>query len=335
MGKIRVLVVDDSVLTREALKAIINSDDDLEVIAEAKNGREGVEKAIALKPNVITMDLKMPLMGGLEAIEEIMEKVPIPIIVVSGLDVNVIVKALSIGAMDFVAITASAEDIAKDLVEKIKVASRVRAIRRIKVIPFASKPPISKKQTSKIIAIGVSTGGPQALQTLLPGLPAHVNAGIVVVQHISNGFIQGLAEWLKSYAVLDVAVAKAGEMLKSGTILLAPDDYNIYLNEDGVIGLKEDTSRKMLHVPSIDIMMKSAADVYGPNAIGVLMTGMGHDGVEGLKAIKKAGGYTIAQDERSSVIYGMNKLAIESGCVDAVVPLEKIAEEILKNIYQS
>lgn len=332
MGKIRVLVVDDSVLTREALKAIINSDDDLEVIAEAKNGREGVEKAIALKPNVITMDLKMPLMGGLEAIEEIMEKVPIPIIVVSGLDVNVIVKALSIGAMDFVAIAASAEDIAKDLVEKIKVASRVRAIRRIKVTPFASKPPISKKQTSKIIAIGVSTGGPQALQTLLPGLPAHINAGIVVVQHISNGFVQGLAEWLKSYAVLDVAVAKAGEMLKSGTILLAPDDYNIYLNEDGVIGLKEDTSRKMLHVPSIDIMMKSAADVYGPNAIGVLMTGMGHDGVEGLKAIKKAGGYTIAQDEHSSVIYGMNKLAIESGCVDAVVPLEKIAEEILKNI---
>lgn len=332
MEKIRVLVVDDSTLTREALKAIISSDENLDVIGVAKNGREGVEKAFALKPDVITMDLKMPFMGGLEAIEEIMEKMPVPIIVVSSLDVNVIVKALTIGAMDFVAITEDAEQIAEDLIQKIKIASRVKALRRIKMPQIARKNPVIKSQTSKVVVIGVSTGGPQALQVLFAGFPPDIKAGVVVVQHIASGFIEGLAEWLKNYCHADIALAKAQDTVKSGTILLAPDNYNVYITDNGIISLKEDVTKKMLYVPSIDEAMKSAAAAYKENAIGVLMTGMGRDGVEGMKAIKKAGGKTIAQDEKSSIIFGMNKAAIDAGCVDEIVSLEKMAEKILENI---
>jgi two-component system chemotaxis response regulator CheB len=332
MDKIRVLIVDDSALAREALKEIINSDSGLEVIAEAKDGREGVEKALVLKPDVITMDLKMPLMGGLEAIEEIMNKMPIPIIVVSSLDVSVIVKALSIGVMDFVAITQDIEKISEDLIEKIKIASRIKPIRRIKIPVCSKKSVVAKVETAKVVVIGVSTGGPQALQVVFAGLPSGFKAGVLVVQHIANGFIEGLAEWLKSCCALDISVAKSGEILKSGSILFAPDNYNLHILGTGEINLKEDITRKMSHVPSIDEAMKSAAEAYGENAVGVLMTGMGRDGVEGLKAIKMSGGKTIAQDEKSSVVFGMNKAAIDCGCVDVVVPLEEIAGEVTRSV---
>jgi two-component system chemotaxis response regulator CheB len=332
--RIRVLIVDDSALTREALKAIITSDPQLELVGEAKDGKEGVEKALALKPQVITMDLKMPVMGGVEAIERIMQEQPIPIIVVSSLDTSVIVKALSIGAMDFVPITQDIEAIAKDLLEKIKIAFRVRPLRRIKVTvcPPKVKTPAKKVSSKNIVVIGISTGGPQALQVLLAKLPADLKAGIVIVQHIAKGFIQGLVEWLKGCSALDIAVAKAGDTVKDGLILFAPDDYNLYIGEGGIISLKEDTTKKMLHVPSIDELMKSAAEIYGENCIGVLMTGMGRDGVEGMRQIKRCGGTTIAQDEKSSVVFGMNKAAIDSGCVEVIASLDEIIPQIIRSI---
>ena len=330
MKKIKVLIVDDSTLMREALRHIFEQDPDIEVVGAAKDGREGVEKARKLKPSVITMDLRMPVMSGLEAIESIMEESPIPVIVVSSMDTEVIVKALSMGAMDFVAVTNDIDTIASDLLMKVKVASRVRALRRYKVKPYSIKAPKISKNTnlSKIIAVGVSTGGPQALQEVFSKLEPTFAAGILVVQHMSKGFIEGLAEWLNATSCLHIQVAKAGDALRDGLIMLAPDNYHTRIDENGLIVLSENTDKSILHVPSIDAMMRSTAESFKEDAIGLIMTGMGTDGVEGIKAIKKFGGVTLAQDEKTSVVFGMNKAAIESGSVDRVAALERIAAEL-------
>jgi len=328
--KVRVLIVDDSVLMREALRAILGSDANLEVVGMAKDGREGLEKALALRPDVITMDLRMPIMSGLETIEAIMEENPISIIVVSTMDVSVIVKALGIGAMDFVAVTQDIDTIAKDLIEKVKIAARVRPLRRMKIRPNPSGAMIARKQgqQARVVALGISTGGPQALSELFARLPAHFPAGILVVQHISVGFIQGLAEWLKGNSPLRIQVAKAGDSIQPGTVLFAPDNYNMTVNDNGEIVLREDITKRLLHVPSIDLMMQSVAEVYGKNAIGVLMTGMGKDGLEGMRQIKASGGLTVAQDEATSVVFGMNKAVIDAGLIDKILPLHEIAAEL-------
>jgi two-component system chemotaxis response regulator CheB len=330
--KIRVLIVDDSALMRDALKSILESDGSIEVVGTAKNGMEGVEKAMALKPNVITMDLKMPMMDGLEAVERIMEENPIPIVVVSSMDIKIIVRALAIGAMDFVPVTGDMNAIANDLLSKVKIASRIKPIRRLKV---RTAPPVrvfKRPEELKVLAIGISTGGPQALQAVLSHLPADFPGAVLIVQHMSKGFIGGLVEWLKYSTKSEIKVAADRDQIKSSTILIAPDDCHMEAGGDGRIHLTQNTDRTIVHIPSIDVMMKSVADSYGRNAIGLIMTGMGKDGVEGMRAIKKAGGMTIAQDEKTSTIFGMNKVAIECQCVDRVVPLERIVDEILDMI---
>jgi two-component system chemotaxis response regulator CheB len=271
-------------------------------------------------------------MTGIEAIEEIMENTPIPIIVVSSMDRKVIVAALSIGAMDFVPLKDDINEMAVDLIEKIKIAVKVRPLRRIKIRPAVKKevPCVAKSPATKIIALGISTGGPQALEILLSRLPVNFNAGIVIVQHISSGFVEGLVDWLKISSKLDIRVAKSGDTVKSGVVLFAPDNYNMLISEDGRVILKEDLSKSMLHVPSIDELMKSVAKNYKYRAVGLLMTGMGSDGVEGMRLIKSSGGITLAQDEKTSVIFGMNKLAIDRGYVDKIVTLEKIADELVE-----
>ncbi|RKY41563.1 MAG: chemotaxis response regulator protein-glutamate methylesterase [Candidatus Makaraimicrobium thalassicum] len=328
--RIRVLIIADSALRSEAIAAILSSDPSIWVIGTARNGEEGREKANILKPDVITIELKTPVMRGLKAIEKIMEESPISIIVISDMDVNVTVKALSIGAMDFVLLTREIEEISRDLIEKVKIAARVKPVRRIKVNSTVAAGPVPKKSVSKVVAIGVSTGGPQALQMILAKLPSDFNAGILIVQHMANGFIGGLAEWLRSGSFLDVRVAAEGDILKSATVFLAPDNYNTRITDNGIISLSKDTGGAKGHVPSVDIMMKSVADSFGHDAVGVIMTGMGRDGGEGIRAIKRTGGITIAQDEKTSVVFGMNKAAIETGHVDKVVPLEEIAYRIIE-----
>ncbi len=329
---IRVLIVDDSSLMREALRSVISADQELEVVGLAANGKEGVEKALVLKPDVITMDLKMPVMTGLEAIEKIMEEQPVPIIVVSSLDVSVIVKALSMGAMDFVSVAQDIDDIAKDLITKIKIASRVKAVRRLKPKSFQPVQNAVKKTSQKAVAIGVSTGGPQALLAVLSKLPKDFPAPVLIVQHMSKGFIGGLAEWLQSNCSIAVRVAGSQEEVKPGTAYLAPDEYNMTIDSMCRTVLSEESSKLMPHIPSIDVLMMSVAKACGPNSIGLIMTGMGSDGVEGIKAVKAAGGTTIAQDEKTSAVFGMNKAAIATGCVDRVVPLDGIAEELIRTL---
>lgn len=329
--KIRVLIVDDSPLVREAIRSILSSDPGIEVVGLARDGREGVEKTLSLRPDVITMDLKMPLMNGSEAIQEIMENLPTPIIAVSSLDVKTIVSALSIGAMDFVAITDNIEEMSKDLIDKVRIASRVKPMRhiRIKKIPVIGIKKVPKREASKVVVIGVSTGGPQALQVLLSHLPHDLGAGVLVVQHIARGFVRGLAEWLAGNSHLDIRVAQAGDILKNSSAFFAPDERNMTIDEDGRILLSEDIAKRYIYVPSIDATMKSAAEAFGERSMGVIMTGMARDGVDGICAIKKAGGITLAQDRDSSAIFGMNKIAIDSGCVDKVVALDSMADAIV------
>ncbi|MFH1776563.1 MAG: chemotaxis-specific protein-glutamate methyltransferase CheB [Candidatus Omnitrophota bacterium] len=327
--KIRVLIVDDSAFMREAIREVLSADLSIEVVGFAKDGVEGIKKVLELKPNVMTIDLNMPGMDGMKAIEKIMEECPTPIIVISNRNIQDIVKALGTGAMDFVAVTHDINEVSKDLINKVKIASRVTPIRRIKMCPPIRTVTAKTTKKFKILAIGVSTGGPQALQVILSQLPKDLPAGLLVVQHIAAGFIDGLVGWLSMSCCLDIRVAKAGDVLKKGMVLFAPDNCNMTIDRQAKIGLKEDISRKMLHVPCIDEMMGSVAVAFGTEAIGVIMTGMGQDGAEGIKAIKNAGGYTLAQDKKSSVVFSMNKVAIETGCVDKVVPVDKIAREIM------
>ncbi len=329
-NNIRVLIIEDSLLVRQALMAILASDPEIEVVGEAENGKEGYEKALALKPDVITMDITMPVMDGLQATKLIMEEIPTPIVIVSSRDVQVVVKALGFGAMDFVASTGDFNEIKEELIPKVKIASRVRALKRMNIRSVTPGPTGSREADSRVVALGISTGGPQALQVLLSKLPANFPACVLVVQHISSGFIQGLVEWLSATSPLEIRVAKAGETLKKGTVLFAPDNFHMIVDKQGKIVLTEDVSKKAIHIPSIDVMMRSVAEVYGRNAVGVIMTGMGKDGVEGISSIKSSGGCTIAQNEATSAIYGMNRLAVDQGLIERVVALESLADELIR-----
>lgn len=331
--QIRVLVVDDSLFARNAIQSILEEDPNMLVVGFAENGLEAIQKTKDLKPDVITMDLTMPKMGGAETIQEIMQQVPTPIIIVSKVEIKEIVACLGLGAMDFVAVQDDMEALGAELREKVKLASRVRPLRQFKAIPRLPKAPKRERlgPNQKLVAIGVSTGGPQALLAVISRLPANFPSPILVVQHMSKGFIRGLAEWLKQYTQLRVCVAEQGDVILPGTIYFAPDDAHLTVTALGTMALVADSNKIALHVPSVDVLLKSVADVYGTKAIGVIMTGMGRDGVDGIKAIYDAGGTTIAQDEASSVIYGMNKLAVDMKCVSRIVPLDKIADELINS----
>ena len=281
------------------------------------------------------MDLEMPVMSGFEAIEKIMEENPLPIIVSQLHGYTSYYQSLRSWRNGFCRNKAGdRRKRCRLLIEKVKIASRVRPLRRIKIRPIVKPPQIKaiKAAPSKIVAIGISTGGPQELQVLLSKLPGNLSCGTLIVQYMPPGFVGGLAEWLNANSPLDIRVAKAGDILGIGEALLAPDDYHIKIDAGRRIILSQDTTKSSFHVPSIDVMMQSVAEAFGKGAVGVIMTGMGHDGVEGIKAIKKAGGKTIAQDEKTSVVFGMNKEAIETGCVDSIVALEKIADEIIRTV---
>lgn len=331
--QIRVLVVDDSLFARNAIQSILEEDPNMLVVGFAENGLEAIQKTKDLKPDVITMDLTMPKMGGADTIQEIMQKFPTPIIIVSKVEINEIVACLGLGAMDFVAVQDDMDVLGAELREKVKLASRVRPLRQFKLTPRLSKAPKRERmeQNQKLVAIGVSTGGPQALLAVVSKLPANFPSPILVVQHMSKGFIHGLAEWLTQYTPLRVCVAEQGDPILPGTIYFAPDDAHLTVTAMGTMALVADRNTMGLHVPSVDVLLKSVADVYGTKAVGVIMTGMGRDGVDGIKAIYDVGGTTIAQDEASSVIYGMNKLAVDMKCVSRVVPLDKIADELINS----
>lgn len=349
-GKIRVLVVDDSAFMRKVISDMLSDDDDIEVIGTAKNGKDAIDKALLLKPQIITMDVEMPVLDGIAALDKLLELKPEPkVIMLSSLTNNggeATMKALEAGAVDFVPkptasiIHFDAEDIKADLIRKIKSAaiSNISFYTRQKAAPLHMKP--AQKEVKAplhsnlkyIIAIGTSTGGPRALQEVVPLLPADLPAAVLIVQHMPPGFTKSLAQRLDGLSQINVKEAENGDVLKPGWAYLAPGDYHMFLDRGSgeyIIGLNQ-APPMTGHRPSVNYMMNSAADCGHRNLIAVMMTGMGSDGSEGIAKIKKAGGKTIAQNEETCVVYGMPKAAVAVGAIDRIVPLNEIAKEIIK-----
>lgn len=336
---IRVLVADDSAVIREYLAYLLGEDSALEVVGTAQDGLEAVEMAERLKPDVILMDVHMPRMNGIEATCRIMERTPIPIVMASasttGDEAAKTFDALKAGALTLVANPSGpdhpgqAENVRK-LIQTVKLMAEVKVVRRWPKRPHQappSPPPARPDQKVRLIAIGASTGGPQVLAEILAGLPDDLAAPVLIVQHISKGFIAGLVEWLGSSTPLAVKLAEPGEAVRPGTVYLAPDGAQMGIVKDGRLHLTSELSENGFS-PSVSYLFRSVAEAYGRSAVGILLTGMGRDGADGLRELRKAGGVTIAQDEESSVIFGMPREAICLGAAQHVLAPEQIVRVI-------
>jgi two-component system chemotaxis response regulator CheB len=335
---IRVLIVDDSAFVRKALSRMLGSADDIEVVGTAVDGQDGVEKVLLLRPDVVTLDVKMPRLDGLEALRRIMAECPTAVLLLSSLTGeggDVTLRGLDLGALDFVD-KSSVEGhmnllaLADELLAKVRALAKAQ--RRVPVgAPSAQLPlPEFARERADLVVIGTSTGGPAALQAVIPALPADLRVPVLVVQHMPIGFTRSLAERLDQRSDLMVREARDGEPLLPGRVLIAPAGRHLKVHRvQGEARVHLDYEpMEALHRPSVDVLMQSAARAYGAALLGVVLTGMGADGVEGLRAIKAAGGRTLAESEDTCVIYGMPKAAIEAGVVHRVAALDRIADEI-------
>ncbi|MDP2646407.1 MAG: chemotaxis-specific protein-glutamate methyltransferase CheB [Desulfobacterales bacterium] len=341
MGQIRTLVVDDSDFARELIVAILSTDREITIVGQAKNGQEAVEKVRDLKPDIVTMDIEMPVMNGLEAIEHIMAANAVPILVVTTRsDANTAYAAISKGALDLVVKPDVNLEGAREFIQKIKLLSKIkvithingkRAIRETKVI----KPPVFSGTTSdRVVAIASSTGGPEALSVVLSGLPETFPCPIVIAQHNSDGFIPGLVEWLKRVSKMKVKVAQELETIVPGTAYVSPSEKHMEITAGKKIAFK-DRHPSDIYRPSCDMLLSSVALAYKAKGIGIILTGMGSDGARGMKQIREWGGTTIAQDEKTCIVFGMPKVAIESGCIDKIVPLDEMSGKIISLVAGS
>ncbi len=340
---IRVLIVEDSPSICKVLKSILGSDPRISVVGVAYNGREAIELVAKLRPDVVTMDIHMPVMDGLEATKQIMAYYPTPILVISSSvwegELYKIFDAISYGALDV--IEKGQEDLignhrcGEELIEKVKLLSGIKVIRHplaklekednIGVIKISER-----KNLDRVVAIVTSTGGPQALLKIFKSFPVNFPCGILVVQHIIPGFMGGLVDWLNRECQIMIKIAEDSEKIRAGVAYIAPCNFHMEVKEDGKIYLTTKLSHNKNNRLLGDVLLESVARVYKKGAIGVILTGMGRDGVIGMKAIRQMQGRTIAQDERSCAVFGMPKAAIDMGVIDRILPLDGIAEEIVK-----
>jgi len=331
-ARIRVLVADDSELFREVLSRVIGADPLFEVVAVAADGNAAARLASQLKPDVITMDLNMPDADGFSGIARIMADTPTPIMVLTANRAEVVgFKALSLGALDILEkpeASADLEAYGAEIRSRLRLLSGVKVIRHLRGLRERKLPlPPGKGRRADVVLVGASLGGPRALATLLRGLPPTFPVGIAVVQHIADGFTEGLASWLTQECHLKVREAADGDALRPSHVLLAPSGRHLLIGE-GVVRLSDGPAVETFR-PSVTPLFLSAAQAYGARACGVILTGMGHDGAVGLKALHDAGGATLAQDERSSAVFGMAKAAIDLGAVDRVLPLDDLPRALV------
>ena len=357
------LIADDSAFMRKVLHSILLAEPGFEVAGEARDGREAVSQSEALKPDVITMDINMPHVDGLQATEQIMSTNPRPIVVVSSESkegAEITLKALQLGAIDFVAKPNSGVDldmssVRDELVRKLRVAAKVRVVRTASRTKVAHEVATSAPRTEPgvnpgpktdssraaapaksggkfpLVVIAASTGGPATLMKFLPAFPREFPGALLIVQHMPGTFTSQFSQQLSEACAVRVKEAEAGEILAPGTAYICPGSHHMRVSATGRVTL-DDGPRILGYRPCADVTLESAAEYAGPLSIGVVMTGMGNDGVRGAQAMKSAGGYIIAQDESTSVIFGMNAEAIRNGVVDQVLPMENIFSAIEKRV---
>ncbi|MBW4561031.1 MAG: chemotaxis response regulator protein-glutamate methylesterase [Mojavia pulchra JT2-VF2] len=347
MPKIRVLVVDDAVVVRSRVSKILSSDPELEVVGVAANGRIALAKIPRVNPDVVILDIEMPEMNGLQTLAAIRQIYPnLPVIMFSTstrIGASATLEALSLGASDYAtkpsnlgSVEATHQHIREELIPKIKVFSaKAPLLSMPTAISHPVVPPLRARiEQVDVVAIGVSTGGPNALASMLPDLPANLSVPILIVQHMPPMFTKLLAERLSSKCQFPVDEAVPGVVLEPGHAWIAPGDFHMVVQRD------QDVVRLATHQappenscrPSVDVLFRSVAQVYGAGAIAVILTGMGQDGLHGCQCIREAGGQVLAQDKTSSVVWGMPSFVVNAGLADQIVPLEQMSGEIMRRI---
>jgi two-component system chemotaxis response regulator CheB len=342
---IRVLLVDDSSSVRAVLRRFFSRTRDIKVVGEAADGEQAVQAVLDLQPQVVVMDLQMPVMDGYAATERIMAVRPTPIVVLSSRanrnQIQTAFEAMKRGALEVLPKpedTPSWQHLADSLPETVRTVAEAQAAPRPRTPrsrPLQTPPPQPTALPGtpaelRWVAIGASTGGPAAIRELLEEIPADAPVGILIVQHIASGFELGFADWLNKELPLDVRLAQDGERLRRGTVRLAPGGAHLRLEEGGVLRLDPDTPARRGHRPSVDEMFLSCAAHCPQEVAGVLMTGMGSDGVEGLLALRQAGGVTLVQDEASSAVFGMPRVALEKAAADVALPPRALAQALAR-----
>ncbi|MGE5561200.1 MAG: protein-glutamate methylesterase/protein-glutamine glutaminase [Chloroflexota bacterium] len=342
---IRVLIVDDSAFMRKIISDLLAGDRDIAVIATARDGLDAVEKCKQLRPDVITLDVEMPRLDGLQCLERLMVECPTPVLMVSSLTQEgaaTTVRALELGAVDFIpkpsgSISLDMAKVRDDLINKVKVAARANvrpARRRPDALPVAAaRPATPGRGGRRIVCIGCSTGGPGALHEVLPRLPADLGAPVLVVQHMPPGFTRSLAQRLDELSPLRIREAAAGDRFGPGDVLIAPGGSHMTLASPDTIALNQDPPLHGVR-PAVDITLSSVVQHFGGDAVGVILTGMGFDGARAMAELHRAGGRTIAEHQSTCVVYGMPRAVVEMGVADVVAPIHAIAERIVEALQR-
>ena len=344
--KARVLVVDDSFLMRRIISDIVNSDPELEVVGKAKDGEDALEKILSLSPDVVTLDVNLPVKDGIEVLQEIMKKKPTRVIMLSAYTrsgASATMRALELGAVDFIAkpsgeISLGLDKLRNEIISKIKLAARVDLEKYLSTFktPFSTAGALDIRPVGvkKLVIIGASTGGPKAILDIMRDMPADLPVAFLIIQHMPKGFTLSFAERIAWQSGIKAKEAEEGDVISAGRVFVAPAGSHM------ILGLKEDLlSIKLIQGelvnfvrPSIDVTIFSAIEMFGEDIIAVILTGMGKDGVEGAKRIKEKGGKVIAQNEETSIVWGMPKLVAKAGLADEVLPLCEIAKAVVKYI---
>lgn len=328
---IRVLLVDDSQISRDYLRELLEAAGDMQIVGEAVNGLQAVDMVEQLRPDIVCIDLEMPVMSGAEAIDEIMHRKGLPILVVSGEDdAEQAYEALARGALEVIRKPRFNSPDAEELIKKIRLLAGVPVITRLRrrsTLPVVYESPPAEEQGeqgfARVVAVACSTGGPQALSFLLARLEPDFPAPVLISQHMSDGFVEGMVQWLSGFSSLPIKVATHGERLVAQQVYLSPSEQHMTVDASHKICLRERMPDD-IYRPCCNYLLESVAQHCSRRAIGLIMTGMGRDGARGMGRIKDAGGITLAQDEASSVIFGMNQEAINQGCIDEILALEDL-----------